>query len=434
MKRTAATVAAILAAALTGCSGQDQSPATAQKPTGPVQIDYWSWTAGVDKQVAAWNAAHPDVHVTYTNVAGDLAYDKMRAATKAGNAPCLARMDAMNTVTFAADGLLEDVGAYTAPLKDTFTQAAWNQVSPGGITVGLPQASAPNFYAYRTDLFDEYGLQVPKTWDELIATGEKAAAARKGTKIWNMAGEDPSTFVGLSWQAGATWYKAAGDHWEINFTSPATLKAADVLQRLIDHDLFSSASYADPGVWKTWDDGTTISMGTSTWQLPIYAQNFPKTAGKWALAQLPQYTGASPSTDGGFTNAVVLKGCEHPEQAVRFAAWLATDPAPVKALSDPNSGAGFFPALKDVNPYLADLAPKKMFGDVDSTRVIAQAAQTVNPTWQHGPNYATMYAEMQKLWPEVLGKKMKVTEMVNRLQQFTLDDLKAKGINATAGA
>ena len=100
---------------------------------------------------------------------------------------------------------------------------------------------------------------------------------------------------------------------------------------------------------------------------------------------------------------------------------------------EPNSGAGFFPALKDVTPYLSGLAPTAMFGTVDSSAVISQAAGAVNPAWQEGPDYSAMYDKMQSLWPQVIGGKLRAADMLGQLQQFVLSDLKSKGVNAVAG-
>jgi multiple sugar transport system substrate-binding protein len=72
-----------------------------------------------------------------------------------------------------------------------------------------------------------------------------------------------------------------------------------------------------------------------------------------------------------------------------------------------------------------------MFGPSPDTTVVTRAAADVNANFQLGPNYATMFAQMQKLWPQVLGKKLKAADMLAQLQKFTVDDLKAKGINAT---
>ena len=72
------------------------------------------------------------------NAAGETAYQKLRAAVNADTAPCLSKMDGMNLANFAADGLLTDVTKVAAPYKSKYIPAAWNAVSPGGTTFGIP--------------------------------------------------------------------------------------------------------------------------------------------------------------------------------------------------------------------------------------------------------------------------------------------------------
>jgi multiple sugar transport system substrate-binding protein len=250
-----------------------------------------------------------------------------------------------------------------------------------------------------------------------------------------MAGEDPSTLVDLSWEAGAQWYKIAGDHWEIGFTSPEALKAGDIVQQLVDNDLASNASYADPGVFKTWDLGKTIMMTTSTWQLPIYDTNFPKSKGEWQLADSPIFDPAKPQTSSNFDVTAVLKGCKYPDRAAQFAAWLSSGKESLTALTDPASKSGLFPAVKDVSPYVDKIIPAEMFnGKSDSAQIITTAASRVGEQWQYGPNYAAMYSEMQKQWGKVMKKELTVKEMLTHLQDWVLADLKNKGVKAVAAS
>ncbi|MDT9697965.1 extracellular solute-binding protein [Streptomyces sp. P17] len=428
--------AASLSLLLAACGGGDDSDSAA-KPTkvtkGKVALEFWSWTEGVEAQTKVWNKEHPETQVKFVNAAGDTAYQKLRASVNAGTAPCLSKMDGMNLASFAADGLLTDITKVAAPYRSKYIPAAWNAVSPGGTTFGVPMGSSPGFIAYRADLFEKYGLKVPTTWDDLIAVGKKAQQENKNVKIWNMAGEDPSTLVGLSWQAGAQWYKVAGDHWEIGFTSPKALEAGDVVQQLVDSGISSYASYADPGVFKTWDTGKTILMGTSTWQLPIYNENFPKSRGKWELADSPVFDVADPKTSSDFDTTAVLKGCKYPDRAVQFAAWLSSSKESLTTLTDPASKSGLFPAVTDVSPYVDKIIPVEMFdGKSDSAKVITTAASRVSDQWQYGPDYAAMYSEMQKQWGKVMQKQLTVKEMLTSLQKWTLDDLDGKGIKAVA--
>ncbi|MGX9890504.1 ABC transporter substrate-binding protein [Streptomyces sp. NPDC002276] len=427
--------AASLCLVLAACSSGSDTNAGAQPSTkGKVKLQFWSWTEGIEAQVKTWNKTHPDTQVEFSQEAGDTVYQKLRAAVKAGTAPCLSKMDGQDLATFAADGLLTDIGKTAAQYKSAYTTAAWNAVSPGGTTYGIPMGSSPLFTAYRADLFQKYGIaKAPATWDELIADGIAIQKKNKNIKIFNMAGEDPSTLVDLSWQAGASWYKVDGDQWKIGFTTPEALKAGDVVQQLIDHNLASNASYADPGVFKTWDLGKTILMTTSTWQLPIYNTNFPKSKGKWQLADAPLFDTATPRTSSFFDTTAVLKGCKYPDRAAQFAAWLSSSKESITTLTDPASKSGLFPALKDVTPYVDKIIPTEMFnGKSDSAQIITTAASRVGDQWQYGPDYADMFAEMQKDWGKVIKKEMTVKDMLTHLQSWTLSDLKSKGINASA--
>ncbi|WP_327693219.1 ABC transporter substrate-binding protein [Streptomyces sp. NBC_00459] len=429
-----ATVAS-LSVLLAACGGGGDSDSAGKSTKGKVTLQFWSWTEGIEAQTKVWNKEHPDTQVTFVNVAGDSAYQKLRAAVNAGTAPCLSKMDGMNLANFAADGLLTDITKVAAKYRSAYTAPAWNAVSPGGTTFGIPAGSSPLFTAYRADLFQKYGIVAPKTWDDLIAAGKKAQKQNKNVKIFNMAGEDPSTLVDLSWQAGAQWYKVDGDHWVIGLTSPAALRAGDVVQQLVDNDLASNASYADPGVFKTWDLGKTIAMTTSTWQLPIYDTNFPKSKGKWQLADAPVFDTAQPRTSSNFDTTAVLKGCKYPDRAAEFAAWLSSSKESLTTLTDPASKSGLFPAVKDVSPYVDKIIPTDMFnGKSDSAQVITTAAARVGDQWQYGPDYASMYSEMQKQWGKVMNKQLKVKDMLASLQKWTLDDLKSKGIKAVAGS
>ncbi|WP_416972743.1 extracellular solute-binding protein [Streptomyces sp. 4F14] len=432
--RTLTGTALCLALALSACGGGGDGGDTAGKTSkGDVGFEFWSWTEGIQQQVDVWNKAHPETQVKYVNAAGDTVYQKLRAAVTSGNAPCLSKMDGMNLANFAADGLLTDISKLAAPYKAAYAVPAWNAVSPGGATYGIPMGSAPLFTAYRADLLQKYGVKAPTTWADVITAGKAVQAKDKGVKIFNMAGEDPSTLVDLSWQAGAEWYKIAGDHWEIGFTSPAALQAADIVQQLVDDDLASNASYSDPGVFRTWDLGRTVLMTTSTWQLPIYDTNFPKSKGKWQLADAPLFDPATPRTSSNFDVTAVLKGCKYPDRAAEFASWLSSSKESLTALTDPASKSGLFPAVKDVSPYIGKLVPPDMFnGKADSARIVTDAADRVGAQWQYGPDYAAMYSEMQKQWGKVMKKQLTVKDMLTHLQDWVLADLKDKGVNAVA--
>jgi len=431
----APAIALVAAASLAACSSSG-GPSPSAASTGKVTLQFWGSANGLSKAVAVWNSSHPNIQVDFTTDTTDAAgFEKLAAAAKAGNAPCVAQFDAQDLVTFASQGLVQDVTKYASQYKSTYSTSAWQAASPGGSTYGLPVESAPNFFAYQVSMFKQYGLTVPTTWDQLIADGVKLRQQNPKLKIMNYAPEDPSGFVGLNWEAGASWYKATSNGWIIDFTSPQALKAANVLQQLVSDHLLSSVSYTDPGIWKTWDNGGTLAMTTSTWQLPIYSGVFPKTDGDWAITTVPQYAAGEASTDSNYYVAGILKGCQDQQQATEFADWLGSDSAALKITTDGATGyPGWFPALADVSKYVDDVVPTKMVPQSDTAQIVGKAAAEVNTTWEYGPDYETMYNEMASYWPKVLGGSMTAVQLLQTMQTWTLNDLKSQGINATAGS
>src|SRR5438067_13395723 len=75
--------ALVLMAPLAACGGGSTSGGNTTS-SGPVNLTYWSWIPGMDKQVALFNQTHPNIHITWQNVGqGSVEYDKLFTAIKA---------------------------------------------------------------------------------------------------------------------------------------------------------------------------------------------------------------------------------------------------------------------------------------------------------------------------------------------------------------
>ncbi len=90
--------------------------------------------------------------------------------------------------TASLDDVVGDKKAFMARYLDAYSEAD----QPGGKLVALPAFADSMFLYYRKDLLDKYGLQPPKTWDELTASAKKV-----------MAGEGRADLQGLSFQGKA---------------------------------------------------------------------------------------------------------------------------------------------------------------------------------------------------------------------------------------
>ncbi|EKX67078.1 extracellular solute-binding protein [Streptomyces ipomoeae] len=420
---------------LTACGGSDSGDGGDSSASGPVTLPFWGWANGQENLVKMFNASHKDVQLKYTKVTDQLTMQKQLSnAVKAGNAPCLVQNTAEYVTTWVSQGALADITEYVGSSKDKFNAGAWAGVQVQGKVYGVPTSSAPAFTIYRTDIFKKYGLKAPATWDDFIAAGK--VLKKHGIHITNYAGEDPSTLEVLAMQAGAHWYAIDGDSWKVNFQDEGTLKAAKVIQEIIDNDLNSKLSFADyAAVQRNYDKGGTATRQISTWQMSGMVQNFTDSFGKWALSPWPTYKGEAAKTPAGTNQSggmnLVTEQCKYKKQAAEAALWLSTDTGAVKSMASPETGSGVMPGLADSDSYVAEAISEKLLGDnyEPGKKIVTDSLGTVTDDWVFGPNWTAMFTELQSQWGKVVSKELKVTDLLAHMQEWTVKDLKSRGIN-----
>ncbi|WP_328501151.1 extracellular solute-binding protein [Streptomyces sp. NBC_00457] len=430
---SAAVAGLALAGLLSACGGSGSG--SGEDSSGPVTLDFWGWANGQEAVVKAFNASHKDVQLKYTKVTDQLTMQKqLTNAVKAGNAPCLVQNTGEYVTSWVSQGALADITEYVEGEKGKFNPGAWTTAQVQGKFYGVPTSSSPNFTIYRTDIFEKYGIEPPATWDDFIAAGKELK--KHNVKITNYAGEDPSTLEVLAMQAGAHWYSIDGDAWKVDFQDAGTLKAAKVIQEVIDNDLNSKLSFADyAAVQRNYDNGSTATRQISTWQMAGMVQNFTKSFGDWALSPWPTFKGEAAKTPAG-TNltasvTLVTEDCESRQQAAEAALWMSTDTTAVKTMASPETGNGVMPALADSDTYVPEAISEKLLGTnyAPAQKVVKDSLGTVTTDWTFGPNWTAMFTEMQAGWAKVVSKEQKVTDLLAHMQEWTVKDLKSRGIS-----
>src|SRR5882757_3747731 len=196
-KLLAVAVGASLLAACSSGSGTSSTPST--NPNEKVELAFWTWVPNIDKVVSLWNTAHPNIHVTASNQAqGDEEVTKVLTAAKAGNAPDLFQAEYQALPTLVSNDVAADIKAQTTDVKSHFADGVWQQVTLGTDSVyALPQDSGPMMLYYRTDLFQKFGLTVPKTWDEFAADAKTVRQKDPKKFLSTFSSADPGWFAGL---------------------------------------------------------------------------------------------------------------------------------------------------------------------------------------------------------------------------------------------
>lgn len=389
--RTAAFVAvgAVSAFGLAACSSSTDA---ADKPADgtPVTIEYMhrlpdgEGMTPVNDIVDRWNKENPDIQVKATKFDGQ-AHDmilKLETDVKAGNAPCLAQTGYAEVPQLFVKGLLQDVADEAKKYEDDFSAGAFSGMRVGDAVVGLPQDVGPLVYFYNETAFKALGLDVPKNLDDL--TADSATAAADGKFVTAFTPDEAHNWLsGQSAAAGDVWFTTKDDAWAVNAEGEGSERVAAFWQNLIDNKQTVTTERWGEGFTAALNDGSLIGHIGAAWEAGFLLDSLDGTdaEGQWRVAQLPDFgAGAMTGPDGG-SGVSVLKGCDHPAEAMKFNAWFNTQ-------VDDLATQGLVVAAKgDVE------TPEKMlrqFGGQDVLAELGTATQNLNSKFVYAPGFGTL--------------------------------------------
>src|SRR4051794_25163953 len=341
-----------LSAALAACGGDNKnggtSAATAvsqadidKAMSTATELTFWTWVPDIAQEVALFEQKYPAVKVKVVNAGqGGPEYTKLRTVLQAGTgAPDVAQIEFQYIPTFTITDSLLDLRPYgAAALKDKFVDWTWTQVSgPNGEVWAIPQDTGPMGMLYRKDIFDQYGIQVPTTWDEFAAAARKLHAANPEVYLTNFSSSQPAAWHGLLWQAGGKPYVLSGKSTiAIHVNDAPSKKLAAYWGGLAKEGVVGiEPDFTDPW-FAALNTGKYATWLTAAWGPVFLSGSAKSTAGKWRAAPLPQWDASKPGSGkrGGSTTPGVA-GAENPVAAAHPAGVPDTHPASAKLVAPP---------------------------------------------------------------------------------------------------
>lgn len=142
-------------------------------------------------------------------------------AVVAGNGPdVVISTDSWNPVNYALRHAVEDLTQFE-DLDEVLTQfypSAYASFSFNGGLYGLPETQMCSVLFYRTDILEEYGLEVPETWDDLVAMLPTIQGANMsvGIPYPDITAPNLSTYYSMLYQRGGALYNEDATHTTIN--------------------------------------------------------------------------------------------------------------------------------------------------------------------------------------------------------------------------
>jgi multiple sugar transport system substrate-binding protein len=439
MRHTKRAVTAALltsaALALTGCAAGDAASdgdaAASCEPAGEdVTLEFTSWIPGIEDAVALWNEENPEIQVeVQTGPNGNSGtYQNFFNQLEAGNAPDLGQIEYDALPNFRVQDGLENLAACedVVAAEDQFLDWTWGQVSLGteDEVYGIPQDQGPMALFFRSDLFEQNGIEVPTTWEEYRAAAVKVREA--GGYITNFSQTDINQFAGFVWQAGGQWFGNDGDAWSVELTSDESAKVAEYWQDLIENDLVSTyPAWTDE--WNNaYNSGEVWSWNSAVWGANSILSGAPDTSGNWSVALAPQWEdGGNAAGNWGGSSIAVFKGTDHLYESAKFALWLNTSD---EALTILNEQAQIYPATEAGLELPVLKEGVEFYGGQAIYDVFAEAAAQVSPDFVWGPTMTQTYADVSDGFKAAASGSGTLVEALEQGQESTISTLEAQSI------
>ena len=305
-----------------GNTQQGEGEGPVQEPTEPTTVSFFSWIGNspdMKKLAKEFQAEHPNITIKFENVPAESAGQVLTTRIAGNNAPDVAYVNASDTADYAARGAAVDLTSYIERSEvvnpDDYVDAFKTFVTHEDKMWGLPLGGETTGLFYRTDLFEDAGIDgPPATWEEF----ESAAAALTDEEAGQYGYELFATEAAYYWYP---WlYQAGGDllseEGEILFDSEEAKTAAEFYVGLTD---YAPADYLNSNSWDgrvAFAEGQVGMYMAGAWFAGVLTTEFPDIKGKWATAPLPEGPAGCKTTIAG--DALVMMS----QTDVSDAAWL----------------------------------------------------------------------------------------------------------------
>jgi raffinose/stachyose/melibiose transport system substrate-binding protein len=324
------------------------SPSAAQ-----VRLDFWTEFSAapelpvLNEIVADFNAANPDILVVHTGFENTPYETTLKTSFAGGNPADIVELNGgANMFQYAEAGQLVDLTDFVAGLSDKIAPGIEGFYEFGGKHYGIPLGlSIGNLLYYNEDMLAEKGVDPAKldTWEGMLEVAQ----------TFKDAGIDPIAFGNAEGWPGNHIFnhllrRILSDEDYVNialrtfdpsvesnvkWSDPEAVRAWELYRGLLDKELFTAGYLADdyPTAANLFLTGKAPLFSMGSWFLGNIEETAPD--GPWGIKPFPTVEGGKGTPNGLVTNGLVVTvtaASEHPEEAKKFLAYLASEPVQKK--------------------------------------------------------------------------------------------------------
>lgn len=243
-------------------------------------------------------------------------------ATLSGTGPDVALENAQSIpVQYAIRSAVQPLNDFDTfeEVTSRFSESATVPLSLYGVTYGLPETQSFSMMFYRKDVFAELGVDIPKTWDDLMSIIPVL-------QYNHMEAGIPSSYAGLQlflYQMGDELY--ADDGMRINLDSNVALEAFDTMCSYFTQYSFPY-QYDSANRFRTGEMPLIFADYVTMYnQLSVFATEIRDLWEFIPVIGMEDEEGNINNTAiSTVTSIVMMAGCEKQENAWRFMDWYTT--------------------------------------------------------------------------------------------------------------
>ncbi|GGM41648.1 sugar ABC transporter substrate-binding protein [Microbacterium saperdae] len=300
------------------------------------------------------------------------AHDRFVTSIAGGTTPDIAETGTTWTAEFADAGALLDLDEYVdgeKGLRDDLVEGLAVAGTYEEKLYGMPWYAGVRSLVYRTDVFEELGLEAPKNWDDIVAAGEAIKAAHPDMLPFPVPGDAEFQVYPWVWGAGGEIATLDGKTWTSELDSAESQAGIEFYTDLATKHGFSSAGAT---TWKETDlrdaftQGNVAMMLSGSWTPKALIEANPDLDGKIGAAVIPgQDGGIAPSVLGG-SHLSVFNTTKNADLAWEFVKLMTTGEFAEQWADE----TGYFPgvqsameeALASTDPLVAPFADQMVNG------------------------------------------------------------------------
>ncbi|MFW6237622.1 MAG: ABC transporter substrate-binding protein, partial [Halanaerobiales bacterium] len=319
----------------------------------------------IDDAIERFENDHPDYEIDHVANENDQYKEKIKVAFSADNEPDIFMTWGSGTLRpYVEEGkVYELTDELEAGWEDRFLDSAMGLGEIDGEYYGVPMITmAPAVFWYRTDIFEEYGLEPPETHEEFIEIVE--TLKENGVTPIAFANKDqwPGLFYYMYYldRIGGPepFVEAANRENGTKFNDPEFIKAGQMLQDLVEMDAFNKGFNGmeyDSGEARMliYSDKAAMDL-MGYWEYAQFQKEDPETAENidfFVFPGLKSGIGDSSNLLGtpGDNYFSVTEKSEHKEMAIEFLKYLSDEKAAEKQVE-----IGNIPPFEGVDEMLED--------------------------------------------------------------------------------